>query len=264
MTASADLVAIERRGPVAVLRYSNPPHGYIAVKGAAALDAALAALLADDTVRGIVLTGGQPGIFIRHADVAQIGRAAEALQARRAAPADFLQGAFPALCHRLEAAEKPVIAALDGICMGGGFEIALCCTLRVASAAAAAIGLPEVRINIFPGSGGTQRLRRLLGPHRARLFILRGEVVDAPQALALGLVDELAASALERAVTLAEGFARRPAGAIAAILDLTRDNVPARFDEELLRFATLLHDEPAVRDRLRQFVAQEERLDEVD
>ena len=262
--AGAELVSMERRGAVAILRYTNPPHGYIAVKGAARLASVLATLLADEEVRGIVLTGGQPGVFIRHADVRQISRSAEALHQGQVDPDSFTRGAFPALCRMLEEAEKPVIAALDGVCMGGGFEIAMCCAMRVASPAARAIGLPEVRLNIFPGAGGTQRLRRLLGPQRARVFILQGEIADAGKALALGLVDELAPVALERAVALAEDLARRPAGTIAAILNLTRDNMPARLDEELRCFATLLRDEEAVRARLRRFVDAHERLDEID
>ena len=263
-TANTEFVSVERRGAVAIIRYANPPHGYIAVKGAAQITAHLTELLADDAVRGIVLTGGQPGVFIRHADVSQIGRAADALTSGQIEPSAFIGGVFPNLGYQLDAANKPVIAALDGVCMGGGFEIALCCTMRVASSKATSIGLPEIRINIFPASGGTQRLQRILGPHRARVFMLKGMVVDAAKALDLGLIDELVPSALDRAIELAEGFAKRPAGALAAIIDLTRDSAEPRFDDELITFAELLRDEPAIKSRVRQFVDNGERLDEID
>ena len=144
--------SVEMRGPVAILRFSNPPDGTIALKGAKQLLDQLTALLANDTVRAGVLSGGQPGVFIRHADVAQISRAAEALAEHRIEPQCFVDGVFPRLGHAIEQADKPVIAAIDGICTGGGFEIALCCTARVVSRAATHIGLPEIRLGIFPGA----------------------------------------------------------------------------------------------------------------
>lgn len=262
--AASSQVTVERRGVVAVLRFSNPPDGYIANKGAGQMLEQMTQLLSDDAVRAVVVTGGQPGVFIRHAEVGQISRAAEALVDGRIEPQSFLAGPFPRLGHLIDAAEKPVIAAIDGVCMGGGFELALACTSRVASPAVTAIGLPEIRIGIFPGAGGTQRLPRLLGLHRARLFILQGAVVDARRALELGLVDELAPSALQRAIELASEYARRPAGAVAAVLRLTRDPQRLLFDEELLAFAELLRDQAQVRSELRQFVEGGKRLDELD
>lgn len=256
--------SVELRGPVAILRFSNPPEGTIAVKGAKQLLDHLTALLTNDTVRAVVLGGGQPGVFIRHADVAQISRAAEALADHRVEPQSFVDGIFPRLGHALEQADKPVIAAIDGICMGGGFEIALCCTARVVSPAATHIGLPEIRLGIFPGAGGTQRLPRLIGHHRARLFMLQGEVVDAAQALKLGLVDELAPEALPRAVEMAQSFASRPAGTVAAILSLTRQSPEPRFDEELTAFAAVMRDDPHVRARLHAFVERGEHLEDLD
>lgn len=257
-------VNVELAGATAIVRFSNPPHGYIANKGAAQLLEAFTALSADDAVRAIVLTGTEPGVFIRHADVAQIGRAADALVERKIDASAFVQGPFPDLGAMLDASQKPVIAAIDGVCMGGGFEIALACTMRVASAAATSIGLPEIRLGIFPGAGGTQRLQRVLGPHRARLFMLQGEVVDARRALELGLVDEIADRPVERALELARRFSQRPPGAIAAILALTRDGAGALFKEEAAVFAALLQDDPDVRRQLKDFVAGDRRLHELD
>ena len=228
------------------------------------MGAALAELLSDDSVRGVVLTGGVPGVFIRHADVSQIIRAADALVDGQIAPESFIGAPFPKLGDMLDAAEKPVIAAIDGLCMGGGFEIALACTARIASPAATAIGLPEIRIWIFPGSGGTQRLARIIGRHRARLFMLQGAVVDAAKALELGLVDEVVPNAVDRAVEMIEGFARRPVGAVAAIMRMTKEPAGERLDEELVEFAELIRDDASVRAKMEAFVAGDLGLNEIE
>ena len=266
MTApTATFVNVEYRGAVAILRFCNPPLGMIDNKGAAQLGAALADVLADNHVRAVVVTGGSPDIFIRHADVGQIARAATALHEGHIPPESFLDAPFPRLGGLLDRAAKPVIAAINGICMGGGLEIALACTMRVAGDKVDKIGLPEVRIDIFPGSGGTQRLPRLIGWQRARLFALRGEVIDAADALLMGIVDEVAEDPLDRAVEIATAFTKRDAATIAAILNVTQSrDLASGLDEELLAFAGLLRDNPAVRERLAHFVSAGERLDMID
>lgn len=258
-----ELITVEHRESIAIVRFANPPSGLIANKSAMQLLARLTALLADDTVRAIVLTGGEDDVFIRHADVGQIQRAADALARGEIGAEDFFVGPFPRLGRLLDGADKPVIAAINGVCMGGGLEIALACTARIASASVKAIGLPEIRIGIFPGAGGALRLQRLLGQSRAWLFMLRGAVVDAAVALELGIIDEVAPDALERALALAADFARRPAGAVAAILQLTRRSIS---DEmlcaEQTAFAHLLRDDASVRAHLQQFIDSGDRLDQ--
>ena len=258
------LTHIEHHDVIAVLRYCNSPDAIIANKGAAALDEALRELLADPAVRVIVLTGERPGAFIRHADVAQILRAAEALRAGKITPDTFLDAPFPRLGATLDAADKPVIAAIDGPCMGGGLEIALACTLRIAAPSVKSIGLPEIRIGIFPGGGGTQRLRRVMGAARARCFMLDGAVVDAPAAAALGIIDELADDPLQAALKRAARWAQRSPKAVRSILRLTRQhNDDDALRAELLAFAELLRDDTAVIERLRRFVDDGEQLDQV-
>ncbi|MFN3521687.1 MAG: enoyl-CoA hydratase/isomerase family protein [Phenylobacterium sp.] len=122
----------------------------------------------------------------------------------------------------IAAAPKPVVAAINGLCMGGGFELSLYCDLRIASPDVAAIGLPETRIGIFPGGGGTQRLPRIIGEARALEMILRGLTVDGARAHDLGLVHELASDPLGRALEIADEFAARPAEGIAYAKRLTR------------------------------------------
>jgi enoyl-CoA hydratase len=252
---------VERIGAVGVVHFDNSPSGCIASKGAAQLADAVEKLCSDSSVRALVITGA--GVFIRHADVGQIMRAGEALASERIGIEDFLASPFVRLTHLCETAPVPVIAAIDGACMGAGFEIALCCTFRIAANTVEQIGLPEIRIGIFPGSGGMQRLARLIGAHRARAFILRGAVIAAEQALALGLVDEVAPTAFGRAMELANELADRSPAAVRAIMELTRINgCEGGLRDDGLRFAALLRD-PETLERLREFVGGGRDLGEI-
>lgn len=218
------LVTSERRGGTAVLTYANPPLGTMTAAGSEEMLSALEAAAGDPAVRAVVLTGGLEGVFVRHYDVGELSASSDALEvvASRPTPADRPGGAFGALIDLLASAPKPVIAAINGLCMGGGFEMALACDLRIAGEAVTAIGLPETRVGIFPGGGGTQRLPRVIGEARAVEFILRGRVVPAAEALAIGLVHETAADPLARALEIAAEFEGRGADGIAYAKRLTR------------------------------------------
>ena len=159
------LVTTERRGGAAILTYANPPRGTMTARGSAETLAALQAAVADKSVRCIVLTGGLPDVFVRHYDVGELSAASDAAEGGAPAPnpAESSSSPFADLIDLLAAAPQPVIAAINGLCMGGGFEISLACDLRIADPKAEAIGLPETRIGIFPGGGGTQRLPRVVG-----------------------------------------------------------------------------------------------------
>lgn len=252
-------VTVERRGAASIIRYANAPSGFISNGGAAQVAEAVQAALDDPEARVLILTG-QDDVFIRHADVAQIARAAQAVADGAIQPASFVGAPFDRVGRLIESADKPVIAAINGVCMGGGFEIALACHMRIARASVDAIGLPEIRLDIFPGAGGPERLSRLIGPHRARLFMLDGSVVGAEAALAHGLVDAVAANALDAALDVAARWSGRSPHAVAAILRLTRpDNAHA--EQSVRAFAQLLQDDAAIRPRLARFVADSEALD---
>lgn len=228
---AAERITVTQDGAVATIRFFPTADGTITSVGAGLLADGVTALLADDSVRAIILTGGVPGIFIRHANIAEIAGAAEAVVAGAITEDGFLDSAFQRLCGALDAAHKPVIAAINGLCMGGGFEIALACTMRIAAAAVDRIGLPEIRLDIPPGAGGPQRLARLIGGHRARLFALDGRLVDAPAALDLGLVDGVAADAVAEAGVRAAALARRSPAVVAALMAQMRpDDAPAIAD----------------------------------
>ncbi|TXS95274.1 enoyl-CoA hydratase/isomerase family protein [Parahaliea maris] len=267
MKPNHENVSVETSDNVAIVRYSNQPSGLMTRKGAELLLNALQPLTEDTSVNAVVLTGGDEDVFIRHASVGQIIRAAEALRQEQVPRDIFSTTAYFHLLQLLDNSPKPVIAAINGTCMGGGFEIALGCTYRIASQQVQHIGLPEIKLGIFPGSGGTQRLRDLLGVHHARAFILRGRVVNATTALEIGLVDEVAPSALDQAVVVARELAARSPAAIRSILQLTKSNPDSRATglmDEARVFADLLLEDDVGIDIMIRFEEQGLLLNELE
>jgi enoyl-CoA hydratase len=156
---------------------------------------------ADLAVRAVILTGAGDKAFAAGADISEIAALDEVSGtefSRRG------QQVFDAV----ESLGKPVIAAVNGYALGGGCELAMACTMRVASENAV-LGQPEVKLGLIPGYGGTQRLPRLIGTGPALRLLLTGETVSASEALKLGLVDEVvpAAALLDRAQALAKQIA---------------------------------------------------------
>jgi enoyl-CoA hydratase/carnithine racemase len=218
------LVSVERRGGAAILTYANPPLGTMTAAGSQEMLEKVRPLAEDPAVRSIIITGGLPGIFIRHYDVGELSAASDAAEtAPPPPPSDGrpTQG-FLALVDEIFEAPKPVIAAINGLCMGGGFELSLACDLRIASPTVGAIGLPETRVGIFPGGGGTQRLPRVVGEAKALEIILRGLTFGAEEALRIGVVHEIAVDPLARALEMAAEWDQRGADGIAYAKRLTR------------------------------------------
>ena len=212
-------------GAVRVITYANAPFGTMTAAGAAEMYHAVVAAAEQKSVRVMVITGGVPGIFIRHYDVGELSDRAEKLQGS-APPAPSPPGprppGFHALTDMIAAAEKPVIAAINGLCMGGGFELSLACDLRIIGNDVSAIGLPETRLGIFPGGGGTQLLPRIIGEAKALEMILLGLTVAAPRAHEMGIVHEIVADPLARALEIAAELSRRGAEGLAFAKRLTR------------------------------------------
>jgi enoyl-CoA hydratase len=231
---------------VAIVRFDNPPHGYMDAPMVEALDKVSRELVADDAVRAIVFTGALEGIFIQHYDVAELSQLGKGLRQRglkfteaRLAPERTLDHIF----DRLGTAPKPVIAAINGNAMGGGFEFALACDLRLAQKGPYSIGLPEINIGILPGGGGTQRLARLIGPARALELVLRGRTVDPDEAARLGMVHEAVDSpVLERALTLAHELAGKSPLAVQHIKRLIRNAGQQSLENDLALERTLFLD----------------------
>lgn len=160
------------------------------------LRAALTELRADDKVGAVVFTGAGGRAFAAGADISQL---------QNYTLHTGLAGEMARLYDEVESFEKPTIAAVNGYALGGGCELAMACDIRIA-APAAKLGLPETMLSVLPGAGGTQRMARLVGVGRAIDLILTGRMVDAAEALAIGLVtrvaDDPVAAALETARTI--------------------------------------------------------------
>ncbi len=195
-------ILIERRDRVAIITINRPEKRnalniQTRAEGAAALDE----LRDDDSVRVVIFTGAGDKAFVAGADIAEFaGRTA---LAQRAIMLD--RGLFNAV----DTFPKPVIAMVNGYCLGGGCELALACDIRIASETAS-FGQPEINLGIIPGGGGTQRLTRLVGEGKAMEMILTGEIIDAQEAFRLGLAnhvvpaDQLQTKTMEVANRIAE------------------------------------------------------------
>jgi enoyl-CoA hydratase/carnithine racemase len=200
---------------VVVAAYTNAPMNYFVGAGAEELGALIPTWRAPE-VRAVVITGGPADQYLTHYSVEELGELANDRAAMSALGTDLNDG-YHALVQDLSDLEKPVIAGMSGDTMGGGLELSLGCDIRIAQRGDFSIGFPEISLGIMPGGGGTQRLPRIIGAGPALDFILRSRVVSPDQALALGLVSEVADDASARAVEVAEALAERSAPALAAV-----------------------------------------------
>ena len=197
------------------------------------LDECLRALTADGSVGAVVLTGAGDRAFVAGADISELSQ-------NTAATARDVARSGQALCGRIERAGKPVIAAINGFALGGGLELAMACSLRVA-ADTAKLGQPEINLGLLPGFGGTQRLPRLIGPGRALELLLTGDPIDANEAWRLGLVNRVVPSEQlrEEALGLATKLAGKAPLAVRYILDAVRNGMQMSLTEACDLEATL-------------------------
>jgi enoyl-CoA hydratase len=178
-----ETILVEKRGSVAVLTINRPDklnalNSTVHAEGVAALDE----LKNDETIRVVVITGAGEKSFVAGADISEFTGQTAVTQRN-----SFQERS---LFNSLDSFPKPVIAMINGFCLGGGCELALACDIRLASEKAR-FGQPEINLGIIPGGGGTQRLTRLVGEGKAMEIILAGEMIDAPTALNLGLVNHV-------------------------------------------------------------------------
>jgi enoyl-CoA hydratase len=191
------------------------------------LDEAFAMLAEDATVRVVLLRGAGDKAFAAGADINE-------LDATDAASGEQMARRGQRVFRRIETLGKPVIACIDGFALGGGCELAMACTLRLASETAR-LGQPEIKLGILPGYGGTQRLPRLVGQGAALKMILTGAMVSAAEALHIGLVDEVVPAEMftARAMELAELIAGMPPLAVAASIDAVQRGADMPLEEAL-------------------------------
>lgn len=191
------------------------------------LEAVFLALGADDAVRVILLTGSGEKAFAAGADINELAAAdavAGEANARRG------QGVF----RLIETCGKPVIALVNGFALGGGCELAMACTMRLASETAR-LGQPEVKLGLVPGYGGTQRLPRLVGQAAALKLLMTGEMIGAAEALRIGLVDEVVAAErlMARGLELAGTIAAMAPLAVAGCMEAVRRGSELGLEEAL-------------------------------
>src|SRR5690606_37587826 len=180
---------------VLVVTIDNPPVNATSAHVRQGLAKALSAAADRDDIEAIVVTGAGR-IFVGGADIREFGQPP-------------VEPSLPEVLNRIEDFPKPVVAAVNGAALGGGCEIALACHGRVAGQKAT-FGLPEVKLGIVPGAGGTQRLPRLVGVPAAIDMIGSGRSVKPAEALKLGLVDKIAADPVAEAIDLARAMASAP------------------------------------------------------
>ena len=206
-------IQVRKEGKIAVCTIYNPPQNLMNNGMVREIDAFVQDVERDDSVRVIVFTGGVEGIFITHFDVSAL--ASMSSSETPSEPPKASRVPLHQMERRLQDLPKPVIAAINGQCGGGGCEFALACDLRIMAIGDFRIGQPEVNVGIIPGGGGTQRLPRLIGKGKALEMMLLGRTVRADEAERIGLVHKAvpASELMSAAIALAERLAR---GATAA------------------------------------------------
>jgi enoyl-CoA hydratase/carnithine racemase len=186
---------------IAIITIDHPPFNTINTPTLQDLNAVLDMALDDESVKVIIVTGAGTMAFVAGADVTEIDGRIE--------DADYIMTMVRAgqeVFSKVEKAKKPVIAAINGMCMGGGMEMAMSCHIRVAGDGVQ-LGQPEINLGLIPGWGGTQRLPRIVGPSKAAEMILTGDVITAQEAYRLGLVSKVAP--MGDVLKEAEGLARK-------------------------------------------------------
>lgn len=206
--ASGECVKVNVEDRVATVTIDHRPVNALNRQTMEELDRAIDAVSADATVKVVIVTGAGSLAFVAGADVKELGEITSPQEAQRVAALG--QRVF----LKLQRLPKPVIAAINGVCLGGGLELAMACHLRI-SGDRVRFGQPEINLGIIPGWGGTQRLVRLIGKAKATEWILTGDMVMAQDAHRLGLVNQVVPQ--DQVLKVARDVARKIAtkGAVA-------------------------------------------------
>jgi enoyl-CoA hydratase len=235
--AGSEVVSTLVEDGVALITLGSPGRIFFDSEMGDALLEAMTAFAGDDAVRVVVLTGGAPGYFLRHYSVAALIGTGERLKEAAQPWAEdrpYKPGSLAGAMRLAEQMPKPVIAAISGTAMGGAFEFALACDIRVAQQGDFHIGLPEINIGILPGGGGTQRLPRVVGTSAALMHILMGVTLSPVEAAQRGFVHEaVPGKALDRAMEIASRLATHTPQSIRTIKRLIRNAVETPLDQGL-------------------------------
>lgn len=209
-------VNYEVDGRVAILKINNPPANTLGSKTLKDIETAIDIASNDENIKAILLTG-EGKMFVAGADIKEIHNITSAAEGEKMAEAG------QRLFNKIEGLNKPVIAAINGACLGGGMELAMACHMRIA-ADTAKFGQPEINLGLIPGFGGTQRLARLTNKSIAIEWILTGDMYSATEAQRIGLVNKVFPT--ENLLEEAKNFAKRISekGSIAIAMTLKAIN----------------------------------------
>jgi enoyl-CoA hydratase len=206
-----ETIILEKKERIATITLNRPPMNPLNRKMYEELGQVAEELNADPEVKVVIITGAGEKAFAAGLDVKEVeGKSVTEMKDFQAFSRDA--------SARVAAIEKPVIAAINGLALGGGLEIALCCDLRIASEGAL-FGQTEINLGLIPGGGATQRLPRLIGAARAKELLFSGAMIDAQTALGMGLVSKVVPpdKLMEEAIALATTIAAKPAVALKMI-----------------------------------------------
>ena len=222
MVMESDKIRVVQEGNLAVVSINNPPVNTLENAIVRQLEETIAGFESTRLPKVIILTG-QGKNFSVGAELSEIAYVSAASDAEK------ISGAIKRLLHRIETFKKPIIAAISGSCVGGGLELALSCHIRIADETAK-FGLPEIKLALMPGAGGTQRLTRLVGFPKSAEIILTGDFIDVQEAYRIGLVNSVtpAGMSVDVAKVMAEKIGEKSQMAVSSILEAIR--APAHTD----------------------------------
>ncbi|MCH6263977.1 MULTISPECIES: enoyl-CoA hydratase [Neobacillus] len=223
----AELVHIEKLAGVAIVTIDNPPMNVLSKQVTRELGEVFTVIAEDSEVIAAILTGAGSRAFMAGADIKEFPQSLglEKDQLKK----NNLES--HAVLNFIERIPKPTIALLNGLAFGGGCELALTCDIRIAEEHVK-IGLPEVKLGLFPGGGGTQRLPRLIGPSKAKELMFLGEPLSAEEALKIGLVNQVVESGkgMETAISMAKKLASYSLQALSRIKKAVNDGIDTSLD----------------------------------
>ncbi|MBS3784726.1 MAG: enoyl-CoA hydratase/isomerase family protein [Anaerolineae bacterium] len=228
---------------IALLTIDHPPVNSFNKQVVTELGEAMDELLADDEVKAIVITGAGTNAFVAGADIPEIKELLQNAGDEYAEAREFIERG-QGVNLKIDTADKPVIAAINGFCLGGGLELAMACHMRICSDRAR-LGQPEINLGLIPGWGGTQRLPRIVGKAKALEMILTGDMITAQEAYRIGLVNKVvpAGAILKEARGLARKIVSKSKFPIAATLHAVTEGlektVEGGLDTEKEQFVSL-------------------------